>query len=87
MPSEANRSRPVIRSIEDEHGERCVDFIASLGSYTFKEYRRDLEDRRWSLVADFSQKAFSSLDEAWTGALAVIPWLSTVARPTSGDSA
>lgn len=65
----------VIRSFEDTGGLRCVDLIEDRGTFTFRECRRDPEDRgRWSLVADFSGRSFPSAEEALRAAQAAIGW-------------
>lgn len=71
------RDKPVIRSIEDVFGERCLDILAHPdGTYTLKTFRRDAEDGgRWSLVSDFSQKVFASEAEALAYAVPHLPWL------------
>lgn len=45
--------KPVIRSIEDGFGERCLDILKHPdGTYTLKAFRRDPEDGgRWTLDA------------------------------------
>lgn len=69
--------RPVIESIEDAFGERCVDFIiAADGRVTFKEFRRDPEDRgRWTLLSDYSDLRFDDKAEARRAARQHIAWL------------
>ncbi len=71
-----------IKSLEDDEGLRCVDIIACEdGTFTFKEFRKDLEDMgRWFLVRDFSSTTYSSLDEAISAASSRTPWLSDVVK-------
>lgn len=68
---------PVIRSVEDAHGERCVDFIQRAdGSVTFKIYRKDPEDYgRWSLVADYSSLSYPDTEAAHRAACQHARWL------------
>lgn len=70
-------ARDVIRSVQDLHGERCVDFISRAGGgVVFKVYRRDPEDiGRWSLVADYAGVTYNSLESAYSAAEERISWL------------
>lgn len=67
---------PVPLSIEHEDGLRCVDIIALPdGSFGFREYRRDPEDRGgWSLVADFLDRRHETIQAALDAAASAIPW-------------
>ena len=75
--SEARHSRDIIRSVEDEHRERCVDFISLAGGgVVFKVYRKDAEDYgRWSLIADYSSITYPTPESAYKGAEERISWL------------
>ncbi len=75
--SAAGAARNVIRSVEDVHGERCVDLISRAdGSVVFKVYRRDPEDGgRWSLLADHSAVAYASEESAYKAAATSFGWL------------
>jgi hypothetical protein len=66
-----------ILSLEDDDGLRCVDIIqAGSGTFTFKEFRKDVEDPgRWYLVRDYSDKSFNSKDDAIAAAAASTSWL------------
>jgi hypothetical protein len=68
---------PVPLSIEHEDGLRCVDIVALPdGSFGFREYRRDPEDRGgWSLVADFLDRRHETIQAALDAAASVVPWL------------
>ncbi len=68
---------PVVRSIEDRFGERCVDLIRQGDHrFTFKEYRRDVEDGgRWTLTQDFSATTFASESLATEAAVGQVGWL------------
>jgi hypothetical protein len=68
---------PVPLSIEHEDGLRCVDIVALPdGSFSFREYRRDPEDRGgWSLVADFIDRRHETMQAALDAAASVVPWL------------
>ena len=67
----------VLLSLEDREGLRCVDIIRrDDGTFTFKEFRKDVEDPvRWYLVNDFSATSFDSREAAVAGATAAVPWL------------
>jgi hypothetical protein len=66
-----------ILSLEDDDGLRCVDInLAGSGTFTFKEFRKDVEDPgRWYLVRDYSDKSFNSKDDAIAAAAASTSWL------------
>jgi hypothetical protein len=67
----------VLLSLEDREGLRCVDIIRrDDGTFTFKEFRKDVEDPvRWYLVNDFSIASFETREEAVAAATAAVPWL------------
>jgi hypothetical protein len=67
----------VILSVEDEHRERCVDFVHQAdGSCVYRLYRKEPEDHgRWSLVADYAAVTFADLESAYISARSRIPWL------------
>jgi len=87
--SAAGGIRNVIRSIEDAHGERCVDLISRAdGSVVFKVCRRDPEDGgRWSIVADHSAVAYASEESAYKAAAARFGWLPPWPLPGATDDA
>jgi len=67
----------IARSIEDGDGRHCVDLIQNDdGTYSFKEFRRDVEDGgRWTLTRDFSATRYDSLEAALAAAARVVRWL------------
>lgn len=67
----------VLRSIETDGGERCVDiFVRPDGSAGFEEYRRDSEDHRgWFAIGFHADKVFAGEAEALTAALLAVGWL------------
>jgi hypothetical protein len=67
----------VLNSVNNEHADRCVDFIVRPdGTHGFKEFRRDPEDPRgWYLTAFDPSGVYSSYDEAVTAAQAQVAWL------------
>lgn len=73
-------SRDIIRSVEDRHRERCVDFISlANGGFVFKVYRKDAEDYgRWSLIADYSGVIYPSPESAYKAAAERVSWLADV---------
>ncbi len=69
--------KPVVRSVEDEHGERCVDFLVHAdGTCTYRLCRKDPEDYgRWSIVADYSAVVFPSFTAAYSVVRQRFAWL------------
>jgi hypothetical protein len=76
--------RPVVlTSLESADGFRCVDILRrGDGTFGFKEFRRDPEDAgRWTLVADYSDRIYPTMDAAQSAAASTIAWLAeAVAR-------
>jgi hypothetical protein len=70
----ANR---VVRSINDEGADRCVDiFLRPDGTIGFEEYRRDVEDGRgWFAIGLNSTRVFNDENAALEAAVATVPWL------------
>jgi hypothetical protein len=67
----------VIRSLHNAEVDRCVDIVKHEdGTFGFKEFRRDPEDRGgWTLVAYNSQRTFSTENEAIAAARTAVVWL------------
>lgn len=67
----------VLRSLETEAGDRCVDlFRRPDGSFGFESFRRDPEDGgRWTPVAWHLDASFASLEAALSAARAAVAWL------------
>lgn len=65
-----------ILSLEDGDGLRCIDVLCRPdGGFGFKEFRREPEDHgRWTLVADYSDTAYATQDDALRGAARAIGW-------------
>ena len=78
--SEPRSKRPVVlASLEDPEGFRCVDiFVRADGTFGFKEFRRDAEDARWTLVGDFSSPVYSTQDDALKAARENVLWLAAI---------
>ena len=67
----------VFRSIEDAFHERCVDlFERPNRTFGFEEFRRDFEDQgRWTATAYYSERSYSSKEDAWESAKKTVEWL------------
>jgi hypothetical protein len=67
----------VIRSLHNAEVDRCVDILEHAdGSFSFKEFRRDPEDRGgWTLLSYNPQKTYSTEEEAIAAAKAAVAWL------------
>lgn len=67
----------VLKSIENDSGDHCVDvFQRDDGSFGFEEYRRDPEDGRgWFPLQRFGSQTFVSEESALAKARALIAWL------------
>ncbi|HEY1245377.1 MAG TPA: hypothetical protein VGF29_11175 [Hyphomicrobiaceae bacterium] len=66
-----------IRSLHNAEVDRCVDIIKHEGgTFGFKEFRRDPEDRGgWTLVSYNPHRIYSTEEEAVAAAEAAIAWL------------
>lgn len=67
----------VLASLENSHGDYCIDvFIRADGSFGFEEYRRDPEDNgTWHDLHRYSGQVFSSREDAIARAKACVAWL------------
>ena len=67
----------VIMSLHNNEVDRCVDILRHEdGTFGFKEFRRDPEDRGgWTLVSYNPQKVYSTEDQAIAAARAAVVWL------------
>ena len=70
----------VLRSIETDSGNRCVDiFLRPDGSFGFEEYRRDSEDGRgWFPVGFYAAQVWATEEAALGAALDAVSWLRDV---------
>jgi hypothetical protein len=68
----------VLNSVNNEHADRCVDFIVRAdGSYGYKQYRRDVEDNgAWFVIASFDDDVFVRYEDAVDSAVKNVAWLS-----------
>ena len=66
MKLDNEKTQKVLRSIETDLGDRCVDiFIRPDKTFGFDEFRRDSEDMgTWTRVGVFSNFSFKSEGEA-----------------------
>ena len=73
---QAKPSRVVV-SLHNDAVDRCVDIVANDdGTFGFKEFRRDPEDRGgWTLVSYNARAIFATKDEAIAAAKASVAWL------------
>ena len=69
----------VIASLENAHGDFCVDIFAREdGSFGFEEYRRDPEDGRWRSLNRYSGLVFGSENDAAAKARSQVSWLTMI---------
>ena len=76
--TKVNPPRPlVLRSIETEDGDRCVDiFRRGDGSFGFEGYRRDPEDTSgWFRVTLYGDQRFDSEAAVIDAARRIFPWI------------
>jgi hypothetical protein len=85
-PSVGTMAHPsrVLRSINNEGADRCVDiFQRPDGTIGFEEHRRDVEDGRgWFAIGHYSTHTFEDENAALEAAIARVPWLRNTLRPT-----
>jgi hypothetical protein len=67
----------VLRSINDQGADRCVDlFRRPDGSVGFEEFRRDVEDARgWFPIGGHSHRVFATEAQALAAARTAVAWL------------
>jgi hypothetical protein len=67
----------VVVSLHNDEVDRCVDIIAHPdGTFGFKEFRRDPEDRGgWTLVGFNPRAVFTTQEQAIAAAQASVAWL------------
>jgi hypothetical protein len=67
----------VVTSLHNDEVDRCVDIIAHPnGTFGFKEFRRDPEDRGgWTLVSHNPRAIFATQQQAVAAARAAVGWL------------
>jgi hypothetical protein len=74
--AQAKPSRALL-SLHNDEVDRCVDIVANAdGTFGFKEFRRDPEDRGgWTLVSYNPRAVFTTQQQAITAAKASVAWL------------
>jgi hypothetical protein len=77
MSARIDKSWVVLKSIENDQHDRCVDlFRRPDGSFGFEEFRRDVEDAgAWTPVAFYSGTAYATREAALSAAVARVVWL------------
>ena len=67
----------VVESINDDTGMFCIDIMTcELGKFSFKGFRRDLEDNSgWYPYGPQSDSIYGSYKEALDAAVRAISWL------------
>jgi len=77
MSARIDKSWVVLKSIENDQYDRCVDlFRRPDGSFGFEEFRRDVEDAgAWTPVAFYSGAAYATREAALSAAVARVVWL------------
>jgi hypothetical protein len=67
----------VVRSLHNDEVDRCVDIVKhENGTFAFKEFRRDPEDRGgWTLVGYNPQRTYATEEEAVAAARGAVAWL------------
>jgi hypothetical protein len=72
----------VVRSTNNDAGDRCVDiFLREDGTYGFEEYRRDHEDLKgWFPLQHFSTQVFETEEGAAERARATVAWLAVAGQ-------
>jgi len=72
----------VLRSINDQGADRCVDiFRRPDGTIGFEEFRRDVEDARgWFPIGGYSDCVYTDEAEALAAAVIAVAWLGPAIR-------
>jgi hypothetical protein len=83
MSARLDPSWKVLASPSTPSVDRCVDiFTRPDGTFGFEEFRRDPEDMgAWTPIAYYSERAFSTADEATAAARDSVSWLGDVLDP------
>lgn len=82
MSARIDKSWTVLRSIENDIHDRCVDlFKRPDGTFGFEEFRRDAEDAgRWTPVQGYAALSYPDNTAALTAAINAVLWLSKTVR-------
>jgi hypothetical protein len=86
MSQRIDKSSTVFKSVENAAADRCVDFFRRPdGSYGFKEFRRDVEDRgAWTPIAYDSDAVYATEPSALAAAREEVSWLAEHAARSTG---
>ena len=78
MSARIEKSWIVLRSIENQDHDRCVDlFTRPDGTFGFEEFRRDVEDAgRWTPVQGYAALSYHDDRAALAAAVHSVLWLS-----------
>jgi hypothetical protein len=77
LPGFGEMTTRVIKSLHNDEVSRCVDILKhGDGTFGFKEFRRDPEDRGgWTLVSYNPRRTYPSEEAALAAARESIAWL------------
>jgi hypothetical protein len=76
MKGDRRLAKPVVlRSIEDQGGDRCVDILREGGRYFWVECRRDPEDSHGWRHVGVRSAGFGTDAEALAAARAAVGWM------------
>jgi len=83
MSARLDPSWKVLASPSTPSVDRCVDiFTRPDGTFGFEEFRRDPEDMgAWTPIAYYSEREFSTAEEATAAARDAVRWLGDVLDP------
>ncbi len=78
MSARIEKSWVVVRSIDNQDHDRCVDlFRRPDGTFGFEEFRRDVEDAgRWTPVQGYAALSYCDDRAALAAAIHSVSWLS-----------
>jgi hypothetical protein len=70
-------AKGVVTSLHNAEVDRCVDIVKRLdGTFTFAEFRRDVEDGgSWTLVDEHGRPCFTNEQDAMAAAKKAVTWL------------
>ncbi len=85
MSARIDKTWTVLRSIENQDHDRCVDlFKRPDGTFGFEEFRRDVEDAgRWTPVQGYAALSYRDQTAAQAAAIKAVLWLGRAIRGTN----